>query len=133
MARKIPRSFLCNRPSARVGQHACAVRERVEVAELGEGVFRVVGIGKRRCVLTRPDPSIPDRKKVIASNVDFGVCVLLTRPPALKLGLVDRFLLACALGEVVDSLIVAISMSQTALSRRMLSQVSPIVRVISPA
>ncbi len=83
-----------------------AVGDEVELAEDLGALPRVVGLAPRRSVLARPDPSHPEQEKILAANVDLAICVLSLRRPALRLGLVDRFLVACTRGSVTPALVI---------------------------
>lgn len=80
-------------------QSLLAVGDEVLVAHR-ESTLRVEGVRPRRSVLSRPDPSRPDRERVLAANVDVAILVLSAREPAFRPGLIDRFLIAIGRGGV---------------------------------
>lgn len=70
-----------------------------DVAYFGPGDLpRLVALGERRTVISRPDPGHGNRELVLAANVDTAVIVASVRRPELRPGLVDRFLIAIARG-----------------------------------
>ena len=72
-----------------------AVGDVVRLVRYGER-FQAVGLEPRRSVLMRSDPSHPQRRKVLAANVDIAILTLSADLPALKLGWIDRLLVALA-------------------------------------
>ncbi len=71
-----------------------AVGDRVEFD--GAGAIRQVL--PRRTTLSRPDPMNPRLERVIAANIDVVVMVAAIRAPVLRLGLIDRYLIAIEKG-----------------------------------
>lgn len=70
-----------------------------DLAYFGPGHLpRLVALGERRTVISRPDPGHGNRELVLAANVDTAVIVASVRRPELRPGLVDRFLIAIARG-----------------------------------
>jgi ribosome biogenesis GTPase len=82
-----------------------AVGDRVVFEEVLD-VVRVLGTLPRRSVLARPDPARPDRRLVLAANVDVVACVVAARAPRWKPGFVDRVLLAVEEGGAEPLLVV---------------------------
>jgi ribosome biogenesis GTPase len=81
---------------------AVAVRQQTELAvgdevmvETRGDVEVVVAVAPRRSRLSRPDPLLAARERVIAANVD---TVAIVEPAPLRLGLVDRLILAVGQG-----------------------------------
>jgi ribosome biogenesis GTPase len=71
----------------RVGRLAIGDRVAVDVG-------RVVELGPRRSLLSRPDPRAPERELLIAANVDVVVIVASVAAPRLVPRLVDRYWVA---------------------------------------
>ena len=74
-------------------------RSQVDVAvgdrvRFSEEMSRVESILPRATVLSRPDPHNPRIPLVIAANVDVVVNVVSLQSPPLRLGLIDRYLVA---------------------------------------
>ena len=59
---------------------------------------RVTGILPRRTTLSRPDPHIPQRERLIAANIDAVVIVVSVKAPPLRIRLIDRYLIAIQRG-----------------------------------
>lgn len=66
----------------------------------------VVAIAPRRTRLSRPDPHIAARERVIVANVDVVVIVAGAHDPPFRPGLVDRYLVAIARGGAEAALFV---------------------------
>lgn len=75
-----------------------AVGDEALLSELEDGRLRLVGLGPRRSVLSRPDPGNPRQERVLAANIDVAVVVASVVRPALKPALIDRFLIAIERG-----------------------------------
>ncbi|HEU5163854.1 MAG TPA: ribosome small subunit-dependent GTPase A [Thermoanaerobaculia bacterium] len=74
-----------------------AVGDRVTIRK--EAARNVVtDIAARATVLSRPDPLVKDRERVIAANVDVVVHVASVIAPPLRPGLIDRYLIAIQSG-----------------------------------
>jgi len=73
--------------------------DRVRLAP-GPGAPRVLEVLPRTSTLWRPSPSSPEKRKLLAANVDLGVVVVTSTQPPLRLGLVDRFLLRLQAGGI---------------------------------
>ena len=78
-----------------------AVGDRAIVTEGGSGSWAIEDIQPRRTVLARPDPFLAPRQQVIAANVDQLLVVASWRSPDLWLELIDRYLIAAGLSEIV--------------------------------
>ncbi len=83
-----------------------AVGDRVAVARRAGGALAVASILPRTSRLSRPDPFLAHRERVIAANVDLAVVVVSLRRPPLSPGLIDRFLVAIAHGGVAAAVAV---------------------------
>lgn len=83
-----------------------AVGDRVTVARRPGGALAVAAILPRTSRLSRPDPFLAHRERVIAANVDLAVVVVSLRRPPLSPGLIDRFLVALAHGGVAAAIAV---------------------------
>ena len=77
-----------------------AVGDFVRFERRAFGLVLVREIQARKSELSRPDPANPQRRLVLAANVDLVVCVVAAREPAWKPGFVDRVLLAAEQGRV---------------------------------
>ena len=64
------------------------------------GQQRIERLLPRRSVLARTDPGQGHRQLVLAANVDLGIIVVAAKDPPLRLGLIDRFLLALGAGNI---------------------------------
>lgn len=69
--------------------------------EVAIGHEKVTAIGPRRTTLARSDPSNHLREKVIAANIDLLVIVAAIDDPPFRPGLVDRYLIAAARGDIL--------------------------------
>ena len=78
-----------------------AVGDRAIVTEGGAASWAIEDIQPRRTVLARPDPFLAPRQQVIAANVDQLLIVASWRSPDLWLELIDRYLIAAGLSEIV--------------------------------
>ena len=78
-----------------------AVGDRAIITEDGSGAWAIEDIQPRRTVLARPDPFLAPRQQVIAANVDQLLIVSSWRSPDLWLELIDRYLIAAGLSEIV--------------------------------
>ena len=91
---------------AREERSEIAVGDRVLVARRASGELVVERLLPRTSRLSRPDPFLAHRERVIVANLDLAVVVISLRRPPLSTGLVDRFLVALAHGEVPAALAV---------------------------
>ena len=78
-----------------------AVGDRAIVTEGSAGSWAIEDIQPRRTLLARPDPFLAPRQQVIAANVDQLLIVSSWRSPDLWLELIDRYLIAAGLSEIV--------------------------------
>ncbi len=74
-----------------------AVGDRVTIRREPEKNV-VIAVEPRATVLSRPDPLVKDRERVIAANVDSVVHVASVIAPPLRPGLIDRYLIAIQSG-----------------------------------
>jgi ribosome biogenesis GTPase len=77
-----------------------AVGDRVLLERRSSGELAVSRLLPRRSRLSRPDPHHRHRERVLAANLDLAVVVASFRRPPFAAGLVDRFLVALAHGDV---------------------------------
>lgn len=82
---------------AAVQRTALAAGDRVRIVERS-GSFVVAEVLPRRTELSRPDPHQVGKLKTMAANIDAVVHVVTLRQPPLRLGLIDRFLVAVLQG-----------------------------------
>ncbi len=87
-------------------QSELAVGDRIRLARRPNGALVAAEILQRRNRLSRPDPLLAHRERVLAANVDLAVVVTSVRQPPFSPGLVDRFLVALAHGGVPAALAV---------------------------
>ena len=78
-----------------------AVGDVAIVTEDGAGAWAIEDVLPRRTVLARPDPFLAPRQQVIAANVDQLLIVSSWRIPDLWLELIDRYLIAAELSDIV--------------------------------
>lgn len=99
---------LCHLPKALalVQKSDLAVGDRLRVARRSSGELVVAQVLPRRSRLSRPDPLLAHRERVLAANLDLAVVVTALRKPALATGLLDRFLVALAHGGVPAAIVV---------------------------
>jgi ribosome biogenesis GTPase len=99
---------LCHLPKALalVQKSDLAVGDRLRVARRSSGELVVAQVLPRRSRLSRPDPLLAHRERVLAANLDLAVVVTALRKPALATGLLDRFLVALAHGGVPAAVVV---------------------------
>lgn len=98
----------CHLPKALalVQQSELAVGDRLRVARRPSGELVVAQVLPRSSRLSRPDPLLAHRERVLAANLDLAVVVTALRKPALATGLLDRFLVALAHGGVPAAIVV---------------------------
>lgn len=85
---------------ARDEKSEIAVGDRVLLARRASGELVVDRLLPRTSRLSRPDPFLAHRERVLAANLDLAVVVTSLRRPPLSTGLLDRFLVALAYGDV---------------------------------
>lgn len=78
-------------------EEAVAPGDDVRIADRGGG-WEVVEVAPRRTRLSRPDPFLGHRERVIAANLDVVAIVSAAAQPYFRPRLVDRFLIAAAYG-----------------------------------
>ncbi len=87
-------------------QSGLAVGDRLRLARRSNGALVAAQVLPRRSRLSRPDPLLAHRERVLAANLDLAVVVTALRKPALATGLLDRFLVALAHGGVPAAIVV---------------------------
>lgn len=99
---------LCHLPKALalVQKSDLAVGDRLRVTRRPNGELVVAQVLPRTSRLSRPDPLLAHRERVLAANIDLAVVVTALRRPALATGLLDRFLVALAHGGVPAAIVV---------------------------
>jgi ribosome biogenesis GTPase len=85
---------------ARDDKSEIAVGDRVLLARRASGEVVVDRVLPRTSRLSRPDPFLAHRERVLAANLDLAVVVASLRRPPLATGLIDRFLVALAHGDL---------------------------------
>ncbi len=83
---------------ASVQKSGLAVGDEVLYRPRGDGSGVVDAVLPRRTVLSRPDPFLGERERVIACNIDAVVIVCSLQSPPLRRRLIDRFLIAVQRG-----------------------------------
>ena len=78
-----------------------AVGDDVIVTEDGAGAWAIESVLPRKTILARPDPFLAPRQQVIAANVDQLLIVSSWQEPDLWPELIDRYLIAASLSEIV--------------------------------
>ena len=91
---------------ARAEKSEIAVGDRVLLARRASGELVVARILPRTSRLSRPDPFLAHRERVLVANLDLAVIVASLRRPPLSTGLIDRFLVALAHGDVPAALVI---------------------------
>lgn len=99
---------VCHLPKALalVQKSDLAVGDRLRLARRPSGELVVAQVLPRWSRLSRPDPLLAHRERVLAANLDLAVVVTALRRPALATGLLDRFLVALAHGQVPAAIVV---------------------------
>ena len=77
-----------------------AVGDRVVCEDVADGEPVLRTVHARASQLSRPDPARPGVERLIAANVDAAVVCVAAKEPALRIRLVDRYLVATARGGV---------------------------------
>ncbi len=100
--------LVCHLPKALslTQQSELAVGDRLRLARRPSGELVAAQILPRSSRLSRPDPFLGHRERVIAANIDLAVVVVSVRRPPLSTGLVDRYLVALAHGGVAAAIAV---------------------------
>ena len=99
--------FECPPPSgAFASSQSLAPGDEVAVAFGPGGAARIAALLPRRSCLSRPDPHLAHRERVIAANVDLAVLVVSVASPPLRPRLIDRYLVAIAHGGAQPALAV---------------------------
>jgi ribosome biogenesis GTPase / thiamine phosphate phosphatase len=83
---------------ASVQKSGLAVGDEVAYRPRADGSCIVDAVLPRRSVLSRPDPFLAERERVIACNIDAVVIVCSLQSPPLRRRLIDRFLIAVQRG-----------------------------------
>ena len=78
-----------------------AVGDNVVVTEDGAGAWAIESVLPRSTILARPDPFLAPRQQVVAANVDQLLIVSSWREPDIWPELIDRYLIAASLSEIV--------------------------------
>ena len=101
-------TLLCHLPKALslTQQSELAVGDRVQLGRRPGGELVAAQILPRTSRLSRPDPFLAHRERVVAANIDLAVVVASLRKPPLSTGLLDRYLVALAHGGVAAALAV---------------------------
>lgn len=99
---------VCHLPKALAlaQQSELAVGDLLRLARRPNGALVAAQVLPRRSRLSRPDPLLVHRERVLAANLDLAVVVTALRKPALATGLLDRFLVALAHGSVPAAIVV---------------------------
>jgi ribosome biogenesis GTPase len=84
------------------GTTPVAVGDDVKITVISDGQGVVEVVGERRTALTRPEVGrkANPNQQILAANIDVLVIVGSVKEPALKPGLIDRFLIAADMGEL---------------------------------
>jgi ribosome biogenesis GTPase len=95
-------TLVCHLPKALAlaQQSELAVGDRIRAARRPAGDLVAAQVLPRANRLSRPDPFLAHRERILAANIDLALVVVAIRKPALAVGLVDRFLVALAHGGV---------------------------------
>jgi ribosome biogenesis GTPase len=87
-------------------QSELAVGDRIRVARRPAGDLIAAEVLERRNRLSRPDPFLAHRERILAANIDLAFVVVALKRPPLSVGLIDRFLVALAHGGVAAAIVV---------------------------
>lgn len=77
-----------------------AVGDDVMIELVGDNEGVIEEVAPRRSVLSRPKIAVEGREHVLAANMDSLVVVASIDKPALKTGLIDRFIIAAQIGNL---------------------------------
>jgi ribosome biogenesis GTPase len=83
-----------------------AVGDRVVAEPADGGMWRVREVLPRRTVLSRPDPSSPQKERLVAANIDIAINVVSVKAPPLRIRLIDRYLVAIMRGGAAAAICV---------------------------
>jgi ribosome biogenesis GTPase len=83
-----------------------AVGDEVKLSRRAEDRWELQRVAPRRSRLSRPDPQDPLKERVIAANVDRVVVVVAATNPPMRVGLIDRLLVAARRGGVALTVVV---------------------------
>jgi ribosome biogenesis GTPase / thiamine phosphate phosphatase len=83
---------------ASVQRSGLAVGDEIAFITRGDGGGVLTSVLPRRTILSRPDPLLAERERVIACNIDAVVIVCSVKAPPLRVRLIDRFLIAVQRG-----------------------------------
>jgi ribosome biogenesis GTPase len=82
-----------------------AVGDDVRIAIIDDSKGVIESVGQRRSVLSRPAVGRETREHVLAANIDALVIVVSIKEPALKPGLIDRFIITADLGGLKPAIV----------------------------
>jgi ribosome biogenesis GTPase len=83
-----------------------AVGDDVRFTRSGDELGVIEEILERRTAFFRPDVGVQDKMQVIAANLDRLAIVASIQSPALKTGMIDRFIIAARIGELKPIIII---------------------------
>lgn len=83
-----------------------AVGDHVIISRNQDGSGIIDKVEKRRTMFFRPAKGSDSKRQVIAANIDKLAIVVSVTQPALKTGLIDRFLIAAEIGNLKPMLII---------------------------
>jgi ribosome biogenesis GTPase len=88
------------------GQTLVAVGDDVTISVNDDGTGMIEDVAERRSMFFRPDKTGDQKRQVIASNIDQLASISSVKNPDLKIGLIDRFLIAAELGGLIPIVII---------------------------
>lgn len=83
-----------------------AVGDDVKITVVGDDEGVIEEVCERRSVLSRPDVGRERKEHVLAANIDALVIVASVVSPALKPGLIDRFIIAARIGGLTPAIVI---------------------------